>query len=245
MERHVHSSRGLVALALLMMAAAACGDDAGTTTAPPTTTTTSALVCPAPIAVDDPADIVAALAALPWRTSGQQTSGAPALTPDLVVTGTVVVTSADLPVPDDCLAESDCYDEAGFSGGAPGATLDGSVGPSFRPSAARLTLRDTTVRLRPRLIDTHPGEYNAVPVVDVEPPCGSPCGEGLALCPADGSCYARGDWYCRMCEGGSAAECACRAEDGSVLADGTSCSYWRSGDWQAVGACRQGVCEEE
>jgi len=242
-----HRQPAAAATLLLLALAAGCSDAADdvTKTSASTTTTAVTLTCPAPIEVDEAADLIAALAGLQWHLSGQQTSGLPALTPDLVVAGTVTLAAADIPVPEDCLAESDCFHVAAFVGQAPGATLEGSAGPEWMATAARLTLADTTVRLGPQMLDTHPREYNLVPVVSVEPPCGTPCTEGLAMCPADGSCYAVGDFYCRRCEGRPAEECACRAPDGSVLTDGTSCEYWISGDWGVVGDCRQGVCEEE
>ena len=61
---------------------------------------------------------------------------------------------------------------------------------------------------------------------------------------ADGVCYEAGESYCRLCEGGSKEDCACRGGEGP-LAEGESCTYWQSGDVQCVGTCRQGVCEAD
>ena len=166
-----------------------------------------------------------------WAGAGAYSSGLQPITPDLVVTGTVVLEAADIPIPEECLERSDCGHKGGFYGGSlpAGATLQDEADLTCLTAASRLTLTNTTVRLRTVLIDTHPCAVNFVPVVEVEMPCGPPCPEGSDLCPGDGVCYARGDTFCRLCEGNSRQACACRGADGP-LPEGASCSYWQSGD---------------
>lgn len=228
---------------------AGCGGEGGTaasdgsTTAAATTTVPPAPECPAPVAIASAADLVAVLAATPWRGLGLYTSGPLPVTPDLVVTGTVVLEAADLPVPEDCRARPDCRPDAAFRMGVPlpGVVPEGVADFACSDGFARLTLTDTTVRLRPYLYDTHPCEYNLVPLVAVLPPCGTACPEGEALCPVDGVCYAAGEGFCRLCEGGAKEACACRGSEGP-LPEGSACSYWRSGDVLCEGRCRQGTC---
>ncbi len=237
-------------LVVLVVASAGCGDGAAVqelsvSTAPATSTSIVVpFVCPAPILVDDPSDVVGALAAVEWRGLGGYSSGAVPMTPDLEVSGTVVVSAAVVPVPVSCRERSDCHDGASFvmSVPIPGVKLGGTAGADFQPGAATLTLTDTTVRLRPVLRDTHPGPYNAIPVVIVEQSCAMPCPTGTEKCPVDGACYALGDLFCRLCEGRSAAECACRQPEGGALVDGEECDFQVSGDVICAGECRFGVC---
>lgn len=233
----------VVVLAAVMLAAG-CGDDDGTSSSFTTTTTLPPLECPDPILISSTDDLVAVLAAIPWQGAGAYTSGPLPITPDLVVTGTVVLDAADLPMPADCLGRSDCRPQGAFSTGMapPGTALDGEAGLDCGSGAARLTLTDTTVRLRPLLRDTHPCRYNFVPLVEVAPPCGSPCAEGQALCPVDGVCYSAGTGFCQACEGGAKEACACRGP-GGPLEEGARCTYWESGDVRCDGTCRQGTCD--
>jgi len=235
---------GAVALAVLLLAAA-CGDDGGEASSTSTTATTTLppLECPAPVAISTPEDLVGVLVALPWEGAGGYTSGPLPITPDLVVTGTVVLEAAGLPIPPNCLGRRDCSPDGGFWADASlaGVTAEGDAGLTCASAAARLTLTDTTVRLRPFLRDTHPCAFNFVPLVQVEPPCGTPCGAGASLCPVDGVCYAEGDRFCRLCESGTKEACACRGPQGP-LPEGSSCSYWESGDVLCEGSCRQGEC---
>jgi hypothetical protein len=232
-------ARFIIALTLALVMVA-CGDDDAAIS---TTTSVPTLDCPDAVAVASTEDLVAALAALQWRGEGNYTSGCLPITPDLIVSGTVVLEAKDLPVPADCLDQSDCRPEATLAlvQAIPGVTLEGDANLDCGGGFTRLTLTDTTVRLRPMLRDTHPCRYNFVPLVEVHPPCGTPCGDGLALCPVDGVCYATGTSFCQACEGGTKEACACRGPDGP-LADESPCSYWVSGDVRCDGVCRQGVC---
>jgi hypothetical protein len=220
-------------------------DRSSTTTA---VTTMAAFECPDPIGVDDVGDITGILAEMQWKGAGPYGGGVLPVTPDLVVTGTVIVESADVPVPESCLGRNDCLHAVGFSGPqTDGVALDGSPEGDFIGLAGRLTLSDTTVRLRPVMLDTHPGPANSVPSVRVLEPCGTPCGPSAATCPADGVCYdTRGESsaFCLFCEGKGAQECACSATPGTVP-DGESCSYFVSGDVVCTGTCRDGTCVGE
>jgi hypothetical protein len=233
----------VITLGLALALATGCGDDGGDASSS-TSTTLPPLDCPEPITVASADDLVAVLAATSWEGSGGYTSGPLPITPDVVVTGTVVLKAADLPIPEDCLRRSDCSPRGGFRMGVPvpGVLADGGAEGPCISGFSRLTFNNTTFRLRPVLYDTHPCEYNFVPLVAVVPPCGSPCEDGQELCPADGACYDAGATFCRLCTGGSKEACACRGPEGP-LAEGASCDYWQSGDVQCVGTCRQGTCE--
>lgn len=235
--------RAWVPMLVLVIALGACGgDDGGASTT--ASTTLPPLECPDPVAIGSTEDLVAVLAATSWVGMGGYTSGPLPITPDLVVSGTVVLESSDLPIPQGCRDRSDCSPEGGFRMGIPvtGVVAEGEALGSCVDGYARLTITDTTLRLRPVLYDTHPCRYNFVPIVTVAPPCGTACGEGSRICPYDGSCYAAGDVFCRLCTGGSREVCACQGPEGP-REEGASCSYWQSGDVQCVGTCRQGSCE--
>lgn len=237
--------RKLIPLAMLVVViGAGCADDDGGGSS--TTVSLPPLDCPEPVVVSSAEELVAALALLEWQGQGNYTSGCLPVTPDLIISGTVVLEADDLPVPADCLDRSDCRPEAAFRevSGVAGATVAGDAGFDCAAGFTRLTLVDTTVRLRPMLLDTHPCRYNFVPLVAVLPPCGTPCGEGQELCPVDGVCYSAGTRFCQSCEGGTKEACACRGPEGP-LADGSPCSYWQSGDVRCEGVCRQGACSAE
>lgn len=242
--------RRIVTLAVVVVVVmTGCGDDDGLLGKGASTEgTAAAYQCPDPIPIDDAADIVGLLAGMEWKGVGPYGGGVLPITPDLVVDGTVTVDGAAVPLPESCLGRSDCLHAVGFSGGAlEGLALDGSPEGDFIGLAGRLTLTNTTVRLRPVMVDTHPGPANYVPSVEVVEPCGTPCGSSAATCPADGVCYdTRGESsaFCLFCEGKGAQECACSATPGTVP-DGEPCSYFQSGDVICSGACRDGTCVGE
>jgi len=234
--------KAAIAVGLAVALTAGCGDDGGDASST-TSTTLPPLECADPLIITSTEDLVAVLAATSWQGLGAYTSGPLPITPDLVISGSVVLDASDLPIPADCLGRPDCSGEGGFWVGAPvpGVGGQGDADLPCGDAYARLTLTDTTLRLRPFLYDTHPCEYNFVPIVEVAAPCGSPCGEGQALCPVDGVCYGVGAGFCQACEGGSKETCACRGPEGP-LNEGASCTYWQSGDVKCVGTCQQGIC---
>lgn len=244
--------RRVAVVGAVLVLTSACGadPDAGGTgeTTTPTVTTTFVLECPEPVAVEEAADITALLDTLEWGTSGPYGGGPLPITPDLVVRGTVVLESGEVPVPESCLGRPDCLHEAGFaSSELRGVTLDGSPEGDFLGLAGRLTLTDTTIRLRPVMVDTHPGPANYVPTIRILEPCGTPCGSAASMCPADGVCYDTSrspSSFCLFCEGKAAPECACSATPGTVP-DGEACSFFRSGDVICAGRCRSGTCVSE
>ena len=235
-----------VALGLAFALVAGCGDDGGETSSSTTSTTLPPLECPGPITIASTEDVVAVLAATSWESLGGYTSGPLPITPDLVVSGAVVLEAVDLPIPGNCLDRTDCSQQGGFRMGlpVPGVLAEGEAEGPCISGFARLTFTDATFRLRPVLYDTHPCQYNCVPLVAVVPPCGTPCGNGRALCPVDGVCYDAGAAFCRLCSGGTKEACACQGPEGP-LEDGASCRYWQSGDVECTGTCRQGACEAE
>ncbi len=245
--------RTIVWLVVMVVAGSGCGDGSDVfggraTTASGGADPATTYQCPDPIDVEAATDITALLAEMVWRGAGPYGGGVLSITPDLIVSGTVTLESATVTVPESCLGRSDCLHAVGFS--APeldGVTLDGSPEGDFIGLAGRLTLTDVTIRLRPVMIDTHPGPANYVPAVRVLEPCGTPCGPAAATCPADGVCYdTRGNpsSFCLFCEGKRAEECACSATPGTVP-DGEPCSYYISGDVICTGTCESGTCVGE
>ncbi|MBN2113633.1 MAG: hypothetical protein JW785_05835 [Acidimicrobiia bacterium] len=232
----------VVGLALLFVTG--CGDDDGGLATVGPTSTLPDLECPEARPVIDSQDLIDELALLTWEGWGPYSSGVKPVTADLVITGTVALNASALPVPENCLSRPDCSPQAGLvlHPGVAGAVGEGDAYIECADSYARIVLTDTTVRLRPYLRDTHPCAFNYVPMVEVLPPCGTPCSEGQGLCPVDGVCYSLGDAFCRLCEGGTKEECACRGPEGP-LEEGAPCSYWQSGDMKCEGRCRSGACD--
>jgi hypothetical protein len=254
------SKLACVAFALSTLAAAACGEDPGatsgsedtssssvssssSTTVAATTTTATALVCPTPVEVASGDELVAALGRLEWAGLGPYSSGTLPITPDILVSGTVVIVGREIPLPEGCAQRIDCLAVAAFQMGqpVPGVALTGPIEPGGAGDGSVLTLTDATLRLRPVMYDMHPGRYNAVPLIAILPPCGSPCPSGQLLCPADGSCYPPGESYCRFCQGKDKEQCACEAPEGPLL-EGSYCQFWQSGDVLCPGTCQQGAC---
>ncbi len=227
---------------VVAVVAAGCGGESVQTTEVPV------LECPEPIPIAGPEDLISVLVGTDWRWVGPYSSGGLPVTPDLVVAGEVTIEAGDVPLPESCVEADDCLHEvAFFDSSLDGVMADGPSAADWIGGYGRLTISDTTVRLRPTLEDTHPGPYNSVPTVSVLAPCGSACSDGAALCPADGACYGTGGTpsaFCLFCEGKGDRECACSAEPGS-LPDGTRCEFYLSGDVICTGECRDGVCVSE
>lgn len=234
----------VLVVGIVLLSVAGCGGDDGGSAAGGPTATLPDLECPEARPVADSQDLLDELALLPWEGWGLYSSGVRPVTVDLVITGTVVLDASAVPAPENCLNRPDCSPQAGLVLGpaVTGVVGEGDAYLECADSYARLVFTDTTVRLRPYLRDTHPCAFNYVPMVEVLPPCGAPCGAGQGLCPVDGVCYALGDAFCRSCEGGTKEECACRGPEGP-LEEGASCSYWQSGDMKCEGRCRAGACD--
>ena len=225
---------------VLAMGVAACGDDAPGPTSEPPGVTFDTSACPDPIEVSDAAGLMAVLAAQSWDWVGPYSSGSEPPSADLLIVGEITVTGDEVPLPAECLGREDCRPTALFWSSQPGTEVTGS--DSWFEGTSTLTLTDTTVRLSPSMMDTHPGPFNFVPVVSVQGPCGTPCSEGSLACQADLSCYGDYEVFCRRCENRPVEECACREVTGP-LEDGSFCEYFVSGDVIEIGTCRSGRCE--
>lgn len=232
-------------LCAALLLATGCGDDGGGFSSTSAVTVTApSLECPEPRIVTSMEDLTDELTFLTWEGLGAYSSGVLPITADLVITGTIALNASALPVPNDCLLRSDCSPQAGLilDSAVAGAVGEGDANLECGDSYSRVIFTNTTVRLRPYLRDMHPCRYNAVPMVEVLPPCGAACGEGQGICPVDGVCYELGAAYCRSCEGGTKQACACRGPEGP-LAEGAACTYWESGDVRCDGACHAGGCD--
>jgi hypothetical protein len=232
-------------------AAVARGDStAGRDTAGGSDVPQPPLVCPEAITVTEADDVFSAVAAAGWGSLGPYSSGVQPITADLVVQGTLTLQAADFAVPTGCSGRDDCRATAMFvlRGAPAGVTGAGEDPQAWLGGFPSLVVTDATIRLRPLVTDTHPSEYNFVPMLHVLPACGTDCGAGdeRRLCPADGACYdvGRGGAYCRLCLGRDKQDCACWTTDGPQE-DGESCWFMVSGDAMCAGTCRGGTCRSD
>ena len=128
--------KGAIALGLALALVAGCGDGGGDASSSTTSTTLPPLECPEPITITSTQDLVAVLAATSWDSLGEYTSGPLPITADLVVSGTVTLEAADLPIPQDCLDRPGCSPAGGFWVGAPVPGSWGKARPRARASWA-------------------------------------------------------------------------------------------------------------
>lgn len=165
---------------------------------------------------------------------------------DIQIIGTVTISSEQLEVPEECANRLDCRDQVGFADvyGADGISLtpippnDGLYPP------ASLTLTNVKLRLRPLFIDTHPMEFNYVPVIQLMPPSDHECEGSQIRCEMDQVCYDSYLSYCKSCLDFSQYKCVCRDENG-ILPDGTECMIMLSNDSFMIGECQDGECITE
>jgi hypothetical protein len=205
------------------------------------------LRCPAAVDATTREQMLTELAKLQFQALGPYTSAHLPITPDIRVSGTITLTSADIPAPAGCAARDDCRKEVYFAvmGAVPGVTT-AAADPMYGEGYwGQVTITSATVRLRPVLYDMHPSRYNFIPVVLVYPTCEVECGEGALKCAEDGVCYGIGGRfadYCRLCLAQSKEVCACFTPSGQA-GDGTDCQYMVSGDVMCNGICQDGICK--
>lgn len=190
------------------------------------------------------------LNSLEYENYGIYSDGNLPITEDIQINGTVVISSAQLKVPKECLDRQDCRHHVGFTDeyGADGISVISYPGYFYPPGT--LILTNVTLRFRPLLIDTHPWLYNHVPVVQLMPPSDYECEESHIKCEYDQVCYSTSASfcsycsYCQHCIGLSHQECVCRDEE-EIFPDGTGCEFFVSGDAIMSGECQSGKCEFE
>lgn len=93
------------------------------------------------------------------------------------------------------------------------------------------------------MLDTHPGRYNFVPIVEVLAACAAPCGATELACEATHTCWSDARDHCAYCLGGDNDACACWNGTG-FEDDDTPCEVAVSGDVYMPGTCQSGVCAQ-
>jgi len=195
--------------------------------------------------VTDAAALGALLDEASWSWVGPYTSTRMEVTGDVHFTDAVVFDALDLAVPPGCAGQFDCRQRVGFTLGQDlaGVTCDALDEESWLSLCGTVAFdADTTVRFRATLQDTHPSEWNYVPIIQLLPACEAECAEGELRCPADNTCWSSFESYCRLCLEEDKTICPCQTIDGDAE-DGESCSFMVSGDVMCGGECKAGACE--
>ncbi|MHB8110776.1 MAG: hypothetical protein ACYDHW_12185 [Syntrophorhabdaceae bacterium] len=181
---------------------------------------------------------------LKWNYTGPYSSGRIDVSGDIELTPGIVIKSKAIPVPSECQGRSDCRpvilmtiakDVRGISC----IKSENILGKEYCISAS--IAQKTTVRLRGKLVDTHPWEFNFIPVLEIMGSSTTPCTKGQLLCSRDKLCWNSFPEYCRFCLELRVEECACRSEKG-IAPDASACMYFVSGDVMCPGKCRNGKC---
>lgn len=198
--------------------------------------------CKPAVEVADAAGLLAQLNALSWSSRGPYTSSRLPLSGDIRVKGTVSVTGDKVTAPSSCTAGV-CPPRASFVIVDRNASVscDAPDTAAWMQVCGGVTLRDTTVRFRAVVQDTHPGIYNYTPVIEVVDSCEKPCKAGEMRCKADNTCWSSYEDFCRLCLGRDKKICPCWSASGP-LPEGTACHFMVSGDVGCSGTCQAGRC---
>ncbi len=195
--------------------------------------------CEPPRLVQSTEELLEFLAQIEWTPVGGYSNRRPVVSQDVLVSGTMTLTPAQVPVPQSCLNRGDCRHEATLfvSSSLPGVECQGNE----TGGCDAMNLTDTRVRFRGILRDTHPSRWNFSPMLETLPACSAPCMDGEFRCPADDTCWSSFESYCRLCAGQTKEACACQSPEGNQP-DGSDCRVWVSGDVIRSGTCQAGVC---
>jgi hypothetical protein len=98
----------------------------------------------------------------------------------------------------------------------------------------------TTVRFQ-RVHERSPVQLTDWYYVRVVRSCTTSCADGETRCASSTTCFVTGTDYCLLCDGRTAAECACQ-DACAAKADGTTCTYDVSDDQTGGGTCSAGQC---
>jgi hypothetical protein len=193
----------------------------------------------------DEGTLRALLDGAPWSPLGPYTSARPEVTGDVSFTADVVLDAADLAIPQGCAGIFDCRQRVGFLLDQPlvGVTCEASEPEPWLSICAKIAFdAGTSVRFRATLQDTHPTEWNSIPIIQVLPSCEADCAEGELRCQADNTCWSAFEPYCRLCLEKDKEVCPCQTDDGAKP-DGEDCSFMVSGDVICGGECMTGFCD--
>ena len=170
--------------------------------------------------------------------------GSLSITTDILVSGTVTISSEELEVPEKCSNSEVCRFLVGFDDkyGAEGISLTPSTSEDYPPGS--LTLTNVMLRFRTLVINLGgppPDDYNKIPVIQLLPPSYQGCEDTQTRCDKDQVCYDDYLSYCLHCLALSQEECVCRDEKG-IYPDGTSCRVITGDDTLYHGECQNGEC---
>lgn len=202
------------------------------------------ITCPQPQEIQTGYQINKILASLEWTPAGEYSSRPLGITADIRFPKPVTLNPGDIQPPQRCLDRPDCrhtvvLDMSRWVEGAncleeePVLWLNSCKVVEFE--------QDTVLRFRVKLLDTHPGEWNYIPTIELVPSCSTPCQSNQFRCALDNTCWDSFDQFCRICLGKEKEQCACQSPQGD-LPDGSDCQYWISGDVLEAGKCASGWC---
>jgi hypothetical protein len=190
-------------------------------------------------------DLNSIISSLDWTPSGGYTSLRVPISGDLQVAQAFTLAAGELQTPPVCMERTDCRHAVAIelSKQLQGFTCQQTEQVLWREFCAEVSFpTEARFRVRGILYDTHPGQWNYIPILQILPASDVPCLEGDFRCAVDNTCFAGFDDYCRTCLGLEKERCACQSPEGS-LPNGSDCQYWLSGDVLMAGKCRKGVCE--
>jgi hypothetical protein len=195
--------------------------------------------------ISQPSDLISIISTVEWTPSGGYTSLHPPVSGDLLATEALHLSASQIQAPTSCLERPDCRHAVTIRLLNQVQTIscqqtEQVLGSEYCaevniPAGARF-------RILGILYDTHPGQWNYIPILQILPASDVPCLEGEFRCAIDNTCYANFDGYCRSCLGLEKERCACQSPEGD-LPNGSDCQYWQSGDVLMAGKCRAGVCK--
>ncbi len=189
------------------------------------------VACAAYGAVESIEALSAQIATLTWAAVARPTSACLPASSDLAVNRTVHLTSADIPLPPQCLAPGACA-------GVTFLLSEKAQGVGCLDDfCTTLMLTNAQFRLRLIVHDQYPDIPRYVPIAEVLPSCRVPCEAGELRCMAHDTCWADPRDFCRFCVAAPQAECACLDK-----LEGDSCLYYVTNDLTCSGSCRDDRC---
>lgn len=196
---------------------------------------------PASATVHSVGELDALLQARTWTSFAFYTTGCLPASDDIVVQGTLTLDAQSLTRPSGCGA--DCRTEIAYRllDAPAGVTCD-ELDPIDRLHAcSKITITNTTLRVRTLIEDIHPASPNSTSVLELMGPCTEACPTSAFTCEESHTCWGSERDYCAYCLGGTNETCACWHASG-LAADGTTCSIYVSGDVTVGGVCAGGAC---
>ena len=185
------------------------------------------------------------ISSLDWTPSGGYTSLQVPISGDLQVAEAFSLAAGDLQAPPTCTERTDCRHTVAIelTTQLQGFSCKQTEQVLWREFCADVSIpTGARFRMRGILYDTHPGQWNYIPILQILPASDVPCLEGEFRCAVDNTCFVGFDDYCRTCQGLEKERCACQSPEGN-LPNGSDCQYWQSGDVLMAGKCRAGVCK--